>query len=139
MKGILLMKNDLFIKYKSNLIYLALFILIFASEVFIALFVHDRFFRPYFGDVLVVILIYCFIRIFIPKKVAYLSLFVLLFAVLVEVLQYFDYVKLLGLENNRFFSIIMGRSFSFADIICYTCGFLPIFAADIIRAKKAKK
>ena len=79
------------------------------------------------------------VRIFIPEKVRYLSLWVLAFAVVVEVLQYFDYVKLLGLENNRFLSTVMGRSFSFADIVCYICGAVPAFALDIIKSKRTKK
>jgi len=39
-------------------------LLLFAAEVCIALFFHDRFIRPYFGDFLVVILIYCFLKSF---------------------------------------------------------------------------
>ena len=131
--------KDFLSRHRSSFIYLALSAVIFMTELLIALFVHDRFIRPYFGDVLVVILIYCFVRIFIPEKVRYLSLWVLAFAVVVEVLQYFDYVKLLGHENNRFLSTVMGRSFSFADIVCYICGTVPTFALDIIKSKRTKK
>ena len=42
---------------------IATFILL-TIEVLIALFVHDAFVRPYIGDVLVVVVIYTFVRIF---------------------------------------------------------------------------
>ncbi|MCW5910752.1 MAG: DUF2809 domain-containing protein [Cyclobacteriaceae bacterium] len=45
--------------------YLVWSLAIFIAEVLIALFVHDSFIRPYVGDVLVVILIYCFVKSFI--------------------------------------------------------------------------
>ena len=38
------------------------FIIVFIIEAIIAVFIHDNFIRPYFGDVLVVVLIYCFIK-----------------------------------------------------------------------------
>jgi hypothetical protein len=42
--------------------YLLLTLGIFALELFIALEVHDAFVRPFVGDVLVVVLIYCAVR-----------------------------------------------------------------------------
>ena len=65
---------------------IATFILLII-EVLIALFVHDAFIRPYIGDVLVVIVIYTFVRIFIQERFVFLPLFVFIFATLVEVLQ----------------------------------------------------
>jgi uncharacterized membrane protein len=44
--------------------YLAAFFLLLATEIFIALFVHDKIFRPYVGDILVVILLYALVRSF---------------------------------------------------------------------------
>ena len=61
--------------------------ILFLVEVFIALFVHDNFIRPFFGDVLVVILIYCFIKSFINSPVVVTAVAVLLFAYAIEVLQ----------------------------------------------------
>lgn len=43
------------------------FIVLLAVEIFIALFVHDSVVRPYIGDVLVVIVLYFFVRIFLPE------------------------------------------------------------------------
>lgn len=107
---------------KARLAYLAAFCLIFAIEVCIALFVRDSFIRPYGGDVLVTVLICCFLRIFLPHGVKLLPLYVFLFALAVEIGQYFDFVALMGLGNSRFFRILLGSTFSPADIVCYGVG-----------------
>ena len=109
-------------KLKLRICYAAATLILLAVEVLIALFVHDDFVRPYIGDVLAVIVVYTFIRIIIPKKCALLPLFVFVFAVGVEVLQYFDLVTLLGIENNRFLRILLGSVFDLKDIMCYAIG-----------------
>ena len=120
---------------KPRLFYALLFFALLVTEVLIALYVHDSFIRPYGGDVLVTILLCCFCRIFIPRKLPTLPVYVLLFATAVEISQYFDLVKLLGWENNRFLSVLMGRSFAFLDIICYAVGCLLFFALDFVVQK----
>ncbi len=88
---------------KINKRYLAIFLILLIIEVFIALFVHDNFIRPYIGDVLVVIVIYTFIRGIIGRKIKNLPIYIFfLFGVLVEVLQYFRIVEILHLQNSRF-------------------------------------
>ena len=109
-------------KLKIRIYYAAATVILLAIEVFIALFVHDDFVRPYIGDVLAVIVVYTFVRIIVPEKCALLPLFVFIFAVCVEVLQYFDLVTLLGLENNRFLKILLGSVFDLKDIMCYAIG-----------------
>ena len=117
---------------RLRLIYGCLFCGILLTEILIALFVKDDFVRPYVGDVLVTVLICAFCRIFIPQKVVALPILVLLFAVAVEIGQYFDIVKLLNLENNRLLSTLIGRTFSTADILCYAIGCLLFFVIDRI-------
>lgn len=95
---------------------------IFLTELLIALFVHDNFIRPYVGDMLVVVLIYTFVRIIFPEKPRSLPLYVFLFAALVEGLQAINIVELLGLSDNRFFSILIGTTFDIKDIVCYGAG-----------------
>jgi len=97
-------------------------ILLFFVEVSIALFVHDNFIRPFFGDVLVVILIYCFIKSFINSPVIITAIAVLLFACTIEVLQYFNIVKVLGLQNSAVARIIIGTSFEWTDLLAYALG-----------------
>lgn len=116
--------------FNFNLKYLNLTIFIFLVELVIALFVKDTIIRPFVGDVLVVVLIYCFFSIFFQINYLKLAIGVLLFAFVIEILQYFDYVKLLGLENNRVLSVAMGRSFAWEDFIAYFTGFLLIILVE---------
>ncbi|MEO5942745.1 MAG: DUF2809 domain-containing protein [Ferruginibacter sp.] len=97
-------------------------IIIFLVEVFIALFVHDEIIRPHIGDLLVVILIYCFLKSFLNIAVGKIARFTLLFSYTVETLQYFKIVELLGLGHSKIARIIIGTSFSWMDIVAYTLG-----------------
>ena len=95
---------------------------IFLAEILIALFVRDKFIRPYVGDMLVAVLLYTFLRILFPEQPRLLPLYVFLFAALVEGLQAVHIVELLGLSNNRFFSVLIGTTFDWKDIVCYGAG-----------------
>ncbi|MBP3569369.1 MAG: DUF2809 domain-containing protein [Lachnospiraceae bacterium] len=107
---------------KKRVFYLIAAISIFLIEVWIALFVRDEFIRPYVGDMLVVILIYTFLRVILPEKPRLLPLYVFLFAALVEGLQAINVVELLGLQDSRFFSVLIGTTFDWKDIACYAVG-----------------
>ncbi len=110
---------------KLRLLYGAAFLVLMAVETLIALYVHDRVVvRPYVGDMLVVLVVYCFVRIFVPVKVRRMPLYVFLFAACVEVLQYFDLVTLLGLSGSRFARIVLGSVFDVKDLACYAAGCL---------------
>lgn len=102
--------------------YLVLTGILLGIEIGIALFVHDRFFRPYVGDVLVVILLYTLVRIFVPEKGRLLPLYIFLFAAAVELSQLFSIVDLLGLGKIRFFRVLVGSVFDWKDIVCYGVG-----------------
>ena len=120
---------------KVRITYAVLFLLLLIAEVLIALFVHDSFIRPYFGDVLVTVLICAFCRIFVPKGIRLLPLYVFLFAAAVEVSQYFGLVRALGLGDIPFFAILMGTTFSVYDLICYGVGCLAFFAIGFVVKK----
>ena len=115
------------------------FFAIFAIEILIALFLDDPFIRPYGGDILVTVLICCFCRIFFPEWPKLLPLWVFLFAVAVEVGQYFDFVTLLGLGSSTFFRILLGTSFSWLDLLCYAAGGILFVAAELLLKKKHVK
>jgi hypothetical protein len=102
--------------------YALAFAAILVIEILIALFVRDSFIRPYGGDILVTVLLCCFVRMIFMEKIPLLPLWVFLFAVTVEVLQYFDIVSLLGLGDIKFFVVLIGNSFSVIDILCYAIG-----------------
>ncbi len=112
---------------KLRVRYLIIFLIILLIEVFIALFVHDNIIRPYIGDVLVVFVVYSAVRVAFPRKFKYLSIYTFIFAVSVELLQLINIVQILGFENNRFISVLVGSVFDIKDIICYGIGCLILF------------
>ena len=126
-------------KKKLRITYLMIFLLLFAAEVLIALFVHDGFIRPYIGDVLVVALICAFLRIFLPERIQFLPVFATAFAVLIESLQYFDFLNLIGLAESRILSTVIGRTFDIKDIICYIAGGIIFFTAEQIFRRKCNE
>lgn len=118
--------------HRLRKIYAVLFAVLLLVEICIALFVRDRFIRPYGGDILVTLLLCCLVRIFIPQKLRLMPLGVFLFAALVEVGQYFDFAALLGLADIPFFSVLLGRSFSAADLLCYAAGCALFFLVEYL-------
>lgn len=106
-------------------------ILLLILEILIGLFVHDSFVRPYLGDALVVILIWCIVRIVIPDRFVWLSGAVFLFAVIVEVSQIFPLCDVLGIEN-RLIRTLMGTSFAWGDIVAYLAGCAVTLTVDLI-------
>lgn len=123
---------------KMRIFYALASLIIFGIEILIALYVDDKFIRPFGGDILVVILIACIVRIIKPVGIPLLSLWVFIFSVAVETAQYFDVVNLLGLGHIPFFVVIIGTSFSFIDILCYAAGCAIFFISDILVTKTFK-
>lgn len=121
---------------KRRLPYIIAFVLLLLTEIYIGLFVRDRFIRPYFGDVLVTALLCCLFRAVYPKGVRLLPVYVLVFSIFVEVTQYFDLVALLGWEHSVFLSVIMGRSFSWKDILCYAVGCAAFGAVEAVAKRR---
>ena len=113
-----------------NKTYFGLTMLLFITEVLIALYVHDNFIRPYIGDVLVVILIYCFIKSFLKLKVLTAVVLVLLFSFGIETLQYLNIVEKLRLENNTIARTVIGTSFSWMDILSYVAGLIIVLVVE---------
>ncbi len=108
--------------FKFNFTYFALTIILLIVEILIAKYVHDQIVRPYVGDFLVVILIYCFVKTFFDFAVIATSIFVLIFAFLVETLQYFNFLKFAGLGKSSIAKVIMGTHFEWIDIFAYISG-----------------
>lgn len=124
-------------KLKMRLSFLAVFVLLFAVEVLIALFVHDDFVRPYVGDMIVTVVVWSFLRIIFPDRFKLMSLYVMIFAILVEVGQYFHYTELLGITNPVLVTM-MGTSFAWADIACYAVGCVVAAVADAVMFRRIK-
>ena len=116
--------------------YFIWFLLILATEILIAFFVHDGFVRPYLGDFFVVILIYCFVRAFTTVSVIWSCVLVLLFAYFIETTQYFGLAGRLGLRPGSVGYVVLGNSFSWQDIMIYTAGMLFVWIIEKWRIKK---
>lgn len=109
---------------KFNIYYFFATILLFLIEVSIATVFKNIFWlRAYFGDVLVVVLIYTFFLSFfeIKNKTKFIwGIFV--FSCLIEFAQYFHFAEILGLKDHKIAMIVLGNSFSWIDIFCYFAG-----------------
>lgn len=97
-------------------------LIIFIVEVLIARFVTHSFVRGTLGDILVIGLIYCFVQTFFRFDQIKTILCTVLFAFTIEFLQWFKLIHLLHLENNRFFTIILGNTFDWKDLMAYMTG-----------------
>jgi hypothetical protein len=125
-----LKKSDAYQLLTFNKNYFGLAILIFTVEVLIALFVRDNFVRPYLGDVLVVILIYCFIKAFLNLPVFTVAMFVLIFSFAIEFLQYINIVERLGWERSKIARTVIGTSFAWIDLLAYMAGIVVVLIVE---------
>ena len=124
---------------KFNRLYFVLAVLLFGIEILIAKFAHDQIIRPYVGDLLVVILIYCFVKSFLDTPYLNTSLAVLVFSYAVETLQYFHVINWLGLEHSNIARIIIGTYFEWIDLIAYTIGIsIVIYLESALANRKVK-
>ena len=58
------------------------------------------------------------------------ALGVLIFAYAVEVSQYFNLIKHLGLEKSDIANVIIGHSFGWIDMLAYTLGILMVILVE---------
>ena len=118
--------------------YFILSILLFIIEVLIALFAHDEIIRPYVGDLLVVVLLYCLVKSFLNWSTSTTAVWVLLLSYLIETLQFFNIVQHLGLSGSKIANIIIGTYFTWLDILAYTLGILLVLAIEKLKLSRAK-
>lgn len=93
-------------------------------EVAIALFVRDRFVRPYLGDVLAVLLVYCGLRAVLPLRVLPAAALAFAIGALIEFGQGVNLLDLLGMRDNEMIAVILGGSFEWLDFVAYAAGAL---------------
>jgi Protein of unknown function (DUF2809) len=110
--------------------YLYLSIILFALEIIIAKYIHDDFIRPYIGDLLVVVLIYCFLKSFLNVHYLKMAIAVLIFSYCIEALQFIKLVNIVGLQNYKWARIIIGTSFSWIDMLMYTIGIIIVIVVE---------
>lgn len=108
--------------FRINWPYLSIAALLLVAEVCIAAFVHDQFVRPHIGDLLVVMLMYFFVRGITRIRPLAVAMGVLAFAFLVEFTQYLHLIEHLGLKHSTAAKLILGNTFQWLDLAAYTCG-----------------
>lgn len=124
-------------KFKFNLKYFLLSILIFFVEVLIATVLKDQFFiRAYLGDVIVVMLLYTLVKSFLTINETKLILGIFAFSCLIEFAQFFKIADKLGFPEGSLIYIVVGNSFSWIDILCYGVGCLILYLLVKISSKQ---
>ena len=116
--------------------YLLAFLAFFIIIVLIAAFGTSGFIRYHFGDILIVILIYCFIKSFIRNRMKWLPLAIFIFSVLVEIGQYFDMVERLGLADITIARIALGMTFDPWDILMYFIGCVLLYLYEFFKLEE---
>lgn len=119
--------------------YFVLALALFVIEVLIALYVSDRFIRPYGGDYLVVILLYCAVKSVLNLPSQIVAAGVLLFSYCIEVLQFYRLVDRLGLSGNKLAKTVIGYGFSWWDILAYTLGIVTVLLVEKSRRAKMER
>ena len=108
---------------KARLPYIAGFLLLLGVEICIGMFYFSKFIRAYMGDVIVVWVIYCLFRSFVPRKFnsCAVAVGILVFSFAVEFLQKIHIADVLGVKNELL-RIIIGTSYAPEDLWCYAAG-----------------
>lgn len=125
------------IPFHFKIKYFVAAIILFGVEVLIALYAHDQIIRPYVGDMLVVVLIYCFVKSFVNTPIVKTAIAVLLFSYFVETLQYFNFITMVGLQHSAMARVILGTSFAWIDMLAYTVGISLVLIIEKMWTKKS--
>ncbi|EHB68477.1 DUF2809 domain-containing protein [Paenibacillus lactis] len=104
----------------------------------VLLFSEMPFIRGLVGDVIIVVFIYYFIMTLKDFNSIYVVIFTLVLAFITEVLQYFHFASILGLQHNKIAQLIIGSIFDPMDMIAYTIGGIVAFIIDTKIIKKPK-
>lgn len=103
---------------------------------------NNKLVRGFVGDIVVIILIYSFIKIFIDIRPFKLCIFILLFSYTVEFFQYFGIVDYIGLGESKIARVVIGTVFDFKDLLAYLIGVIVTLLLEEVlfqRLKKAKQ
>jgi Protein of unknown function (DUF2809) len=107
---------------RFNPAYFVLALLLVATDILIVDSLHDAVIRPYGGDFLWGIFLYCLVRSFVNRPVMPIAIGVLVFCYAEETLQYFHLADRLGFRKPSLMRTLIGTSFTWVDMLCYTLG-----------------
>lgn len=110
--------------------YATAFVLLLLVETAIALWVHDSFVRPYLGDSLAIVALYCLVRsVFaVSQRTALVGTFV--FACCLELGQSVQLVDRLGVGDNHVMRVVLGTVYSPYDLVAYAAGVLLVLVLE---------
>lgn len=114
---------------KKRLCYFLIFLILLGVEILIGLFLHDAVIRPYGGDLLVIVLLCCLVRIFFTEKPKLLGLYMLAAGVAAELMQLLNLSERLGLDGSLL-GALLGSTFDWLDILSYCLGGILFCAAE---------
>ena len=109
---------------KFSKAYFFWFLILFIIEACIAFFIKEGFIRHTFGDILVVIMLYCLIKSFVKAKPIYTVITVLIVSFGIEFLQLTHILQWLHIENNKALKLILGSTFDINDLLAYLFGII---------------
>ena len=113
--------------FKLNFRFLSYFLLLLLVEIAIALWIHDAFVRPFFGDFLATITLYMLIRGLTGTSTEHALFWSLLISYLIEGLQYVQFLSLINLHDHKLLRILLGSYFHWGDVLAYTLGAVVVF------------
>lgn len=123
---------------KRKRFYAAMLLALFVCEVLIAVYGGGIvWLRSYGGDVLVMPLIYCLIRLFTDRLPRAMPALVFGIGLIAEITQYFHLSDLLGFPRGSLMSILLGTSASWWDVLSYAIGILPICLFTFLKRRRS--
>lgn len=120
---------------KISVRYGALTVLLLSTEVLIALHVNDLVIRPFLGDFLATILVYCFCKTLAPSRKP--ANFAYGLSLGIELLQATPFLSFSGLDRCPPAAVVLGSHFSWIDVGMYTLAFAVLKALEK-RSEKTK-
>lgn len=122
---------------KRKIVYLSLTTLCFIACILIVVFFSgNHIIRGFIGDIIVISLIYFFIKTFYDFNAFKLTIFTLVVAYTTEFLQYLNLITFLGLEHNTIARVVLGSVFDFYDLAAYTIGAALVYIVDTKLVRK---
>jgi hypothetical protein len=114
-----------------RIIYSLSVVLIFIIEVAIAIgIIGGIVVRESVGDILVIMLIYAFLRAAFSRDPRYTAGVAIAIGFVAEALQYIHLAELLGLQQGSILYIVIGNTFSVSDLVMYVIGGLLAYVID---------
>lgn len=119
--------------------YLLLSVLLLGVEIYIGACTHG-WVRTSLGDILVIPLIYCLVRIFLPTALPRtMPLLMCGVGFAAEIGQYFKLYQILGFAPGSLGAIILGTGFTWDDLLCYLAGMVLIYLGMSVRGFLQKR